>query len=148
MTADAWLIYYQTPERMMDGTIDLDDDTFKVALMESGYTPSLENDDVWADISASESSDSGYSQYTLTATWTRSGDTTTFDSDDATFTASGGDISVRYAVIYDDTPTSPADPLICYSLLDNSPADVGVTDGNTLTVQMNASGIWAATANP
>jgi hypothetical protein len=31
---------------------------------------------------------------------------------------------------------------VCYSLLDNSPADVTVTDTNTLTVQINASGVF------
>jgi hypothetical protein len=59
------------------------------------------------------------------------------------FTASGGSITARYAVIDDDTVTTPvADPLVCYSLLDNSPADLTATDGNTFTVQMNASGIF------
>lgn len=34
---------------------------------------------------------------------------------DVTFTASGGAIAnFRYAVLYNDTPTSPADPLIGY----------------------------------
>lgn len=34
---------------------------------------------------------------------------------DATITASGGSIGpARYVVIYNDTPTSPADPLVCW----------------------------------
>lgn len=145
MTADAWAMYYQTKERIGDGTIDLDDDTFICILLGSGYTPSLENDDILADISAQEISGNGYSRYTLTETWTRSGAVVTFDTDDATYTASGGSITARYAAIFDDTPTTPADPVICYSLLDNTPADVSVTDTNTLTIQMNASGVFTLT---
>jgi hypothetical protein len=48
----------------------------------------------------------------------------------------------RYAVIYDDTPTSPADPLVAYCLLDTSPADVTAVDTRTLTLQIAAGGIF------
>ena len=43
----------------------------------------------------------------------RSGGTTSLTGVDVTFTASGGSIGpFRYVVLYNDTPTSPADPLI------------------------------------
>ena len=62
---------------------------------------------------------------------------------DEVFTASGGSIVCRFAVIDDDTVSSPVtDPLVCFSLLDNAPADVTATDTNTLTIAMNASGIF------
>jgi hypothetical protein len=41
-------------------------------------------------------------------------------------------------VIYDDT--SSGDLLLCYCVLDSS--DVTVTDGNDLTIQIHASGIF------
>lgn len=143
MAANAWIVYNSFREYMGDGTIDLDGDTFLMGLSTSSYTPSAAHSTI-SDIT-NELSGSGYSRYSLTATWTRSGTTVTFDSDDATFTASGGAITARYAWIMDDTPTSPADPLVCYSLLDTTPADVSVTDGNTLTVAINASGIFTLT---
>jgi hypothetical protein len=44
-----------------------------------------------------------------------SGGTLTVTAVDKTITASGGTIGpFRYAICYNDTPTSPADPLICY----------------------------------
>ena len=34
------------------------------------------------------------------------------------------------------------DPIVCVCLLDTTPADVTATDTNTLTVQINASGVF------
>lgn len=54
---------------------------------------------------------------------------------DVTFTASGGAINTfRYAVLYNDTPTSPADPLIGWW---DYGAAVNITDGNSFTVDMS-----------
>lgn len=50
-----------------------------------------------------------------TAVGSRSGGTFSVAGTDVVFTASGGTIGpFRYAVLYNDTPTSPADPLIGY----------------------------------
>ena len=63
-----------------------------------------------------------------------------FVSADEVFTASGGSIGpFRYVVLYDDTPTSPADPLVGY--LDYG-TNLTVTDGNTFTVDINATNGW------
>jgi len=63
--------------------------------------------------------------------------TTTVTAVDTTFTASGGAIGpFRYAIVYNDTPTSPADPLIGY--YDYGSA-VTLADGETLTVDFGAS---------
>lgn len=131
-----------------DGTVDLDTHTFKVLLTSSSYTPSATTHTVKADVTNELSTANGYTAggATLgTVTWSQSGGTVTFDAADTAWTASGGSITARYAVIYDDTPTSPADPLVAYILLDTTPADVTATDGNTLTLQWNASGIFTLT---
>ena len=57
---------------------------------------------------------------------------------DEVFTASGADTDAfRYLYLYDDTPTSPADPLIAKLDMGSSQA---VTDGNTLTIDVGTNG--------
>jgi hypothetical protein len=70
---------------------------------------------------------------------TLSGTTTVTVDDpaDLVWTASTGDIVARFAVIYESGGN-----VLCYCLLDDAPADVTATDGNTLTVALNASGIF------
>jgi len=56
---------------------------------------------------------------------------------DVTFTASGGSIGpFRYPVLWNDTPTSPADPLILFW---DYGASITLTDGNSFTVDFSAS---------
>ena len=62
---------------------------------------------------------------------------------DVTFTASGGSIGpFRYAVLYNDTPTSPADPLIAWWDYGTS---LTLTNGNSFTVNLDqSSGVFTA----
>lgn len=69
-----------------------------------------------------------------------SGGTYTFDAADFTITASGGALpTFQYIYVYNDTPTSPADPLIAYWALDSA---VTLASGESLAVQFNASGLF------
>lgn len=143
----ASLTFYQSfREYVADGTIDLDTDTFKVTLHSSSYTPNAGTHTVYADLTGELSTANGYTNggATLgTVTWNRSGGTVTFNADDTVWTASGGTITARYAVIRKDgTANAIVSPLICYILLDTTPADVSVTTGNTLTLQWDGSGIF------
>ena len=57
---------------------------------------------------------------------------------DVTFTASGGNMNAfQWAVLYNDTPTSPADPLIAW--FDYGTAII-VTSGNSFTVDLDQTG--------
>ena len=68
---------------------------------------------------------------------TRSGGTVTLTGVDVVFTASGGSIGpFQYSVFYNDTPTSPADPLI--SEWDYGSA-VTLASGETFTVDFGAN---------
>ena len=75
-------------------------------------------------------------------TWTNAAGTVTWDAADAVWTASGGSITARFAVIYKNaTVNGVVKPLLCVCLLDTTPADVTATTGNTLSIVMNASGL-------
>ena len=134
-------IYNSWKENMVESA-NLGSDTFKILLCTSTYTPSISAHTVLADIT-NELSGNGYARQTLgSVTSAQSAGTYTFDFADPVFTATGGSLVARYWVIFDDTPTSPADPLVAYGLIDNTPADVTTTDGNTLTFTVNASGLF------
>ena len=73
----------------------------------------------------------------ITGVYAESGGTGTLTATDVTFTASGGTVGpLRYAILYNDTPTSPADPLIQY--WDYGSA-ITLADGETFTVDFGAS---------
>lgn len=147
MAAGTFTLYDGVAEYLGDGTIDLDNDTFNISLHSSAFTAES-TDDAYADLNAELATANGYTNggAALTSvTWVRSGGVSTFDSADQVWTASGGSIVARYAVVRDVT----ADKLIGYLLLDNTPADVTATDGNTLTVGPHASNGWfQVTVNP
>lgn len=59
---------------------------------------------------------------------------------DLVLTASGGSVGAfRYVYIYDDTPTTPADPLVCYYDYGSS---ITLLDGESLTIDFSASGLY------
>jgi hypothetical protein len=145
MAATAWRMYSSAKEYIGDSTIDLDGHVFKLQLHTSTYTPNLNTHTVRADLTNELATANGYTAGGATIgsiTWVASSGTATFDSADVQWTATGGSITARHGVIYDDTPSSPLDPLLAYATLDATPADVTATDGNTFTVAMNASGIF------
>lgn len=66
------------------------------------------------------------------ATWEHTTGTATLTADDLVLTASGGAVATfRYVVIYNDDPTSPADPLICWY---DHGSDVTLANGETYTI--------------
>lgn len=61
---------------------------------------------------------------------------------DLVLTASGAVATFRYVVLYNDDPTSPADPLICWF---DYGSDITLASGETLTIDF-AAGVIATLA--
>lgn len=126
----------------MSGAINLNTDTFKLALTNSA--PTADTHDELADITQI-SATGGYAPATLAnVTWAETGAGTgvwKFSSDDVTFTASGADIDThRYAVLYSDTSTN--DKLVGY--VDRGSSAV-ISDGNSRTWDVGANGWFTLT---
>lgn len=126
----------------------------KVMLVTSTYVPNAANNghSVKADLGTNEIvAGNGYTAggYTLaTDTVNLITNGWNYDSEDPTWTASGGSIPAwRYAVVYVvGALWGKTDPLIGYFVGDNAPADVpATTAGNPLTIVVNAAGWFGVT---
>jgi hypothetical protein len=138
MAAGAWTFTNAGRTALLDGTFDLNSDTFKCALFLS--TSNIgSGSTTYAGLTNEHANANGYTTGGIGVTLTLSGTTAvTVDiSTDPVWTASGGSITARYAVIYE-----VGGNVLCYCLLDNTPADVTATNTNTLTVAANASGVF------
>jgi len=139
MAAGAWTFPDGARTRLLNGTFDLDTDTFLMALFLSTSNIGAATT-TYAGVTNEHANGNGYTTGGISmGPLTLSGTTTVTVDDpaDAVWTASGGSITARFAVIYES-----GGDVLCYALLDSTPADVTATDGNTLTVALNASGIF------
>lgn len=144
MAADAWVIYHEFKLNLGEKVFDMSSDTFKMALfLESSNcgAASLATAQ-YATLTNQHAEANGYTTggVTCARTWTNDAGTITFDVANGSWTASTGNIVCRFAVLYDDSATNK--DLVCYSLLDNTPADITVTDGNQLTIEINTAGVF------
>jgi len=119
---------------------DLEDDTIKVSLHTSTYTPAQDTheykDDLTNEVTGTGYSAGGATLAGKTLTYTAGTNTITFDAADASWATST--ITARTAVLYNDTPaTDGAKGLICYQ---QSDSDI-ISTGGTFTVQWHANGI-------
>jgi hypothetical protein len=122
-------------EYLAEGVFNLQSHTLKIALTDTAPSAS---DSVFADLTEI-SAGNGYSAGGLAATVAssgQSGGTYKLVLDDVTVTASGGSVGpFRYFVLVDDTPTSPADPLIGWWDYGSS---ITLADGESITVDFDA----------
>lgn len=144
MAAGKWKMYESAKLAWANGDIDFDTHAFKINL----YLSTSNADTLTAatitqltDITNQVATNFGYTQNTkvITLSTANATGTITIDGSDVSWTASGGSITARFAVIYDDTHASDMPCFVC--LLDTTPADVTATDGNNFNININASGI-------
>ena len=119
---------------------DMSSDTFTVALTTAANAPVATNE-VLANLT--EISYANLSSRTLGAPTTSAQASGTFTQlwPDLVLTASGAVATFRYVVIYNNTPTSPADPLVCWY---DYGSDLTLASGETLTIDFTTSSFTIA----
>ena len=99
MAVGAFTLTYDGKLNWLNGAIDPDTDTLVGVLVDNAHTPSLENDNLYSDISTNECADGDYSPVVLTGVaLTRSGGTVKLDANIVSY----GDpvtISARYIYV-------------------------------------------------
>jgi hypothetical protein len=139
MAAGAWTFTNAGRTSLLNGDFDLDTNTFLIALFLSTSNIGA-GSTTYAGLTNEHANANGYSTGGISYGALALSGTTTVTVDDAldaVWTAAGGSITARFAVIYESGGN-----VLCYCLLDSTPADVTATDGNTLTVALHANGIF------
>lgn len=133
------VIYNAFKKNIMNGGIDLDTNTVKVALVTSSHTPDQDADEDMADID-NQVEGTGYTAggaelANKAVTADNTDNEGVFDADDVSWADST--ITARGAIVYKSTGTPANDLLICY-------IDFGedkVSSGGTFTIAWAAEGI-------
>jgi len=134
------MLFNIAKEQLMEGTIDLVDDTIKVALLTSAHSTDIDTQEYWSDVSANEVSGTGYvagGQELMNRAVTKDdvNDQGVFDADDSAWAAST--ITARYAAIYKDTGTPATSPLILVIDFGSEQSSTA----NTFSIQWSVNGI-------
>lgn len=135
MAAGTWTFTNGGRTKLLDGTFDLDSDTFKCALFLSSSNISATST-TYAAVTGEHANANGYTTGGISVAFTLAGTTSVTASftSNPVWTASGGSIVARFAVIYE-----VAGNVLAYVLLDSTPSDVTATASNTLTIDSDGS---------
>lgn len=131
MPAGSWTFTNSTRTKILNGQFDLDSDSIKCALFTSASNLSATST-TYAGVTSEVANGNGYTTGGITVSPLALAGTTSVTvkfGQNPTWTASGGSITARYAVVYE-----VGGDVICWCLLDNTPANVVITSGNSLTV--------------
>jgi len=137
----ASVIFNAFKQKLMVGEVDLDAGVFNVALLTSSFTPNIDTQMVWTDISGNEITGTAYVAggtvlAGMTVTLNTSTDKAILDATDVTWASST--ITARYVAIYKNT-----EPKWLVAAFDFG-SDKSSNNGD-FTVQWNASGIMDLT---
>lgn len=135
-----WVLYDQFKLALGKKLLDLNADSFKVALFTSSSSAinaavATATYTAFATDGNEVSNANGYTTGGVSVgvgTFTNSGGTEHFDVGDASWTGSAAGIVARAAVLYDNTDASKR--AIAYCLLDSTPANVTVPASQVMTI--------------
>ena len=135
LAAGSWTLTNASITNLLNGTHDIDSDSWKVALVTSSSNIGASST-TWASVTSEVANGDGYTTGGESVTLTLSGTTSVeiaFD-ENPVWTASGSGITARWAVLYE-----VGGNVLAYVLLDDTPANVSVTSGNTLTIDSDGT---------
>jgi hypothetical protein len=131
----AWTFTNNTRTNILTGNTATGD-TYKMALFQSTSNIGATSN-AYSALTNEVASANGYTTGGTSVTLSNTGTTSvTVNCTDASWTASGGTIVARFAVVYEVSGN-----VLCYCTLDSAPADVTVAAGNTLTIS-STSGLF------
>lgn len=138
------IIYNDFKEQVLLGVHNLGSggNTLKLTL-HNAYTPNIDTHQVWADTGVSSTEFATAAGYTAggktlasqSVTQDNTNDRALFDAADVTWTALGPLAATpSHAILWNDTPAAPADPLISYIVLGTT-----APNGGDYTLQFSTS---------
>lgn len=132
--------YNSYKKNTLDGSIDLVNDTIKVALCTSSYTPNIDSHSFFSDITNEVSASGtytagGFTLGTKSVTQDNTNNEGVFDAADAS--ATSATITARYAIIYKSTGTAGTSPLIAYVDFGENISSIA----GTFSILWNSAGI-------
>ena len=144
MAASAWRVYRELKDNLAKKVVNLDTDAIKCAL----FLSTSNCGDValvtaqYAILTNQHANANGYltGGITVAATWATAAGVSTFDAADPVWSATGGPITARFAILYSDTATNK--DLIAYCILDDTPANVTAINGYEFVIQIDANGVF------
>lgn len=149
MAAQAWSVYGTAKKKIGDNTINMTG-AFRIALVKSSSNfATFSTLSSFSVVTNEVTSGNGYSssgKALASESWVTGASSLQikFDAADVVWTATGGNItSIKAAVIWVSNATPANEHLLCAASLTS--AEFTLSSGNTLTIQMNASGILTLT---
>lgn len=138
MAAGAWTATNNTRTYIANGTLQ-SGDTYKMALFLSTSNIGAASTTYAGLTNEVGTTNTGYSTGGIGVAITLSGTTSVAAAMTTApiWTAGSANLTARFAVIYE-----VGGNVLCYCLLDSTPADVTATSGNTLTVGTNGATVY------
>lgn len=123
-------------EHLAEKVHNLGSDTLTVALCSAANAPSASADAVLADVTQISYTNLS-SRVLTTSSSVQTAGTYALTLADLTLSASGGSVAAfRYILVYNDTPTSPADPLIGWF---DYGSDLTLSSGQSLIIDFTSA---------
>lgn len=140
MAAGPWILTDHAKVAVVTD-MQLATDTFNAILLASTSNISEASTTTYAGVTGELSTANGYTSggqaVTVTVTDVGSGVIMIDETTNPSWTATGGALTARFCAIRNVTTGD----ILCFCLLDNTPADVTAPDGNPIGVTQNANGV-------